>query len=409
LVTALGSQVTTVAAPVQVYLLTESSLAVGLLGLAQLFPLILGSLVGGALADAYDRRKMLLLAQSLLASTSIGLALNAASSNPRLWLIYVLTGLQAAFTGIDNPTRSAATPSLVRREILPSALALNQLTWQICLSVGPALAGLLIARVSVTAAFCFDIATFAVAITIMTFMTPMMPEGGGTRATRMSVLEGLRYLKGRQALQGTFVIDINAMVFGMPRALFPALGITAFGGAGAVGLLYAAPGAGALVGAATSGWLSSIDRQGRAIIISVVVWGGAIACFGLSPWLWLACLLLGLAGAADVVSAVFRNSVLQLTVPDRLRGRLSAIHIAVVTGGPRLGDVEAGTVAALTSPTVSVVSGGLACMAGALVIGRAMPKLTAWTLSRDAIVDAEAVNGSVAAVAVAEPEKIVEP
>ncbi len=392
LVSATGSQMTMVAAPFQVYVLTGSSLAVGLLGLAQIIPLLLGSFVGGALADAHDRRTILLIAQVLVGSTSLGLALNAMATDPRVWVIFVLTALQAAFAGLDNPTRSAATPTLVRRELLPSAFALNQLMWQTCQVVGPAIAGILMARVSIASAYWVDVASFGAAIGALLLMRPMIPHGGGTRASRSSVLEGLRYLKGKQALQGTFVIDINAMIFGMPRALFPALGLTVFAGGWvdgptAVGLLYAAPAAGAFVGAVTSGWLASIDRQGRAVVLSVVAWGLSIALFGLTSSLPLALVLLAFAGAADVVSAVFRNSILQLTVPDRLRGRLSATHIAVVTGGPRLGDVEAGTVAALTSPTFSVVSGGLACMAGAAVIARLMPELARWTLSRDAIVD----------------------
>ena len=211
-------------------------------------------------------------------------------------------------------------------------------------------------------------------------MAPIPPDGGGTKASAASIVEGLRFLKGRQALQGTFVIDINAMVFGMPRALFPAIG-TALGGPTIVGLLYAAPGAGALVGAATSGWVSRVDRQGRATIVAVVAWGASIAAFGVTHWLPLALLFLALAGAADVISAVFRNTILQLSVPDRLRGRLNSVHIAVVTGGPRLGDFESGAVAALFTPEVAVVSGGLACIVGAFVIARAMPGLRGWRMT----------------------------
>lgn len=401
LVSYTGSQVTQVAAPVQVFQLTNSSFAVGLLGLAQLVPLIVGSIIGGALADQHDRRKLLLVAQILLAATSAGLVLNAVSGSPKLWPIYVLTAVSAGFSGLDNPTRAASTPTLVRREVLPAALALNQLMWQTCMVVGPAIAGVMLARINVGFAYAFDVATFAAAIVALLLMRPIVPSGGGTKASRSSVLEGLHYLKGKQALQGTFVIDVNAMVFGMPRALFPALGLTVFAGGAldgetVVGLLYAAPAAGALVAALTSGWLGSIDRQGRAVIIAVMVWGGAIALFGLTPWLPLALVLLAVAGAADVVSSVFRNSVLQLTVPDRLRGRLSSIHIAVVTGGPRLGDVEAGTVAALAGPTASVVSGGLACIAGAGLIARLMPELARWRLAAHGHVDdGHAVAGPV--------------
>ncbi len=282
-VSSIGSQVTVVAAPYQVYLLTRSSLMVGLLGLVAVVPLIAGSLIGGAIADAHDRRKVLLLAQVLVGATSLGLALNAMLPDPQVWLIFVLTTLQAAFFGLDRPTRSAATPTLVRPADLPAALALNQLLLQLSLVVGPALGGLLIAKVSMASAFWVDTLSFLTAIAALLAMRPMRPEGGGTRASASSIVEGIRFLKGRQALQGSFVIDINAMVFGMPRALFPALGTTVFGGgAAAVGLLYAAPGAGALVGAITSGWVSRVDRQGRATIVAVIAWGASIALFGLT-------------------------------------------------------------------------------------------------------------------------------
>jgi MFS family permease len=376
----LGSQMTVVAAPYQVYVLTHSSLMVGLLGLAALLPLIAGSLIGGALADAYDRRRLLLVAQYLVGAMSLGLALNAMLAHPQVWLIFVLVVAQQAFAGLDRPTRNAATPKLVGADNLPAATALNQLLLQLGVVVGPALGGLLIANVSLASAYWVDTASFGFAIVALLVMQPMPPEGGGTRASASSIMEGLRFLKGRQALQGTFVIDINAMVFGMPRALFPAIG-TAMGGPAVVGLLYAAPGAGALVGAGTSGWVTRVDRQGRATIIAVIVWGASIAAFGLTHWLALALVLLAVAGAADVISAVFRNTILQLSVPDRLRGRLSSVHIAVVTGGPRLGDFESGVVAAVTTPEFAVVSGGLACIVGAVAIAKFMPGLTRWRLS----------------------------
>ena len=383
IVSSIGSGVTVVAAPFQVYQLTHSSLMVGLLGLAQVLPLIAGSLVGGALADAHDRRRVLLLAQVLVGATSMGLALNAMLSNPHVWLIFLLTTLQAAFYGLDRPTRSAATPALVGPLNLPAALALNQLLLQLSIVIGPALGGVLIAKVSMASAYWVDTISFGFAIVALLLMKPILPEGGGTRASAASIVEGLRFLKGRQALQGTFVIDINAMVFGMPRALFPALGTTVFGGsAAAVGLLYAAPGAGAMIGALTSGWVSRIDRQGRATILAVIAWGASIAAFGLTSVLPLALVLLAVAGASDVISAVFRNTILQLSVPDHLRGRLSSIHIAVVTGGPRVGDAESGLVAGLTNPGFAVVSGGLACIVGALAIGKLMPKLTDWRFSQ---------------------------
>jgi hypothetical protein len=237
-------------------------------------------------------------------------------------------------------------------------------------------AGLLVARAGLAAAYAIDVATFLLASLLALALRPLPPGAGAAHAGVASVMEGFRFLRGRRALQGTFLIDLNAMVFGMPRALFPALGTELFGGGpGTVGLLYAAPGAGALLGALTAGWVGGVRRQGRAVLVAVTVWGAAITVFGLVSWLPLALALLAVAGAADVVSAVFRNAILQLTVPDGLRGRLAAIHIAVVTGGPRLGDAEAGAVAALTSPQVSVVTGGLACLAGVALLAWRIPEL----------------------------------
>jgi hypothetical protein len=270
----------------------------------------------------------------------------------------------------------AAVPALVRRELVPAAAALHQILTQVGQVAGPAAAGLIVARASFSTAYAIDVVTFTVASMLAVAMRRLPPGKGGTRAGVASVWEGLRFLRGRRALQGNFVIDLNAMVFGMPRALFPALGTGLFGGGPAtVGLLYAAPGAGALLGALLAGWVGTVRRQGRAVLVAVSVWGLAIAVFGLAAWLPLALVLLAVAGAADVVSAVFRNTILQLTVPDGLRGRLSAIHIAVVSGGPRLGDAESGGVAALAGARFSVVSGGLACLAGVALIAWRIPEL----------------------------------
>jgi MFS family permease len=386
----LGRQLTVVAIPFQVYLITRSSLAVGMVGLAAVVPLVTLSLAGGAIADAMDRRKLLLVTQVLSASTSAGLALNAGSSSPRLWPIYVLAALSAGLAGVDLPARNAVIPRLVGRDLFQAAAALSQIQFQVGQVLGPALAGLIIARVSLAAAYWIDVASFGAAVVGVLLIAPQPPEGGGTRASLSSIGEGLRYLKGRRLLVSTFLIDIDAMVFGMPRALFPALATGFFGGGAAtVGLLYAAPGAGALLGALTTGWVGRVRRQGRAVIVSVAVWGGAIAAFGLVPWLPVGLALLAVAGAADVVSAVFRNTILQLSVPDALRGRLSSVHIAVVTGGPQLGDAEAGAVAALTSARTSVVSGGLACVVGVLVLLRLVPELARY----DALAETRRLDG----------------
>ena len=372
----LGSQLTVVAIPFQVYDQTGSSLAVGLVSLAQVVPLLLGSLLGGAIADSMDRRRLLLVCQVLLAVTIAGLAVNAMLPDPALWPLFVLSAVAAALSGADRPARSATIPTLVDRRDLPAANALWQIQMQIAGTLGPAVAGLLLARFGLGTVYWIDVASFVAAFVAVWRMDPVPPHGGGTKAGLASIVEGLRFIRGRQALQGTFVIDLDAMVFGLPRALFPAIADQRFhGGAGVVGLLFAAPGAGALLGAVFTGWVGRVQRQGRAVLVAVAVWGAACAAFGLSPWLWPALLFLAVAGAADVVSAVFRNTILQTIVPDSLRGRLSAIHIAVVTGGPRLGDAESGAVAALTSPTFSAVSGGVLCLAGVAATAVAFPAL----------------------------------
>jgi MFS family permease len=386
----LGRQLTVVAIPYQVFTITDSSLAVGMIGLVTVVPLVALSLAGGAIADAMDRRRLMLITQLLSAATSAGLALNASSSSPQLWPIYVLAALSAGLAGVDMPARSATIPRLVGRELYPSAAALGQIQFQVGQVVGPALAGVIISQVSLAAAYWIDVASFAAAVLAILMIAPQPPEGGGTRASLASIKEGIRYVKGRRLLVGTFLIDIDAMVFGMPRALFPALGTGFFGGGPlTVGLLYAAPAAGALIGALLTGWVGSVRRQGRAVIIAVIVWGAAIAAFGLVPWLPLGLFMLALAGAADVVSAVFRNTILQLSVPDGLRGRLSSVHIAVVTGGPQLGDAEAGAVAAVTSPRFSVVSGGLACILGVAALVRWVPELARY----DAVAETRRSDG----------------
>jgi Transmembrane secretion effector len=371
-----GSQLTVVAVPLQVYLLTRSSLAVGLVGLAQLGPLLACSLVGGALVDAVDRRALLIWVQLVRGALSAGLVVNALQPRASLWPLYALTAASAGLSAVDAPARTAAIPALVRRELLPAAAALHQILLTAGLVAGPALAGLIVGRAGLAAAYGIEVATFVAASLLAAALRPLPPGEGAIRAGVGSIREGFRYLRGKRALQGCFLIDLNAMIFGMPRALFPALGTGLFGGGpGTVGLLYAAPGAGALLGALTAGWVGRVHRQGRAVLAAVSVWGAAITVFGLVSWLPLALGLLAVAGAADVVSAVFRNTILQLTVPDGLRGRLSSIHIAVVTGGPRLGDAESGAVAAIAGPQFAVVSGGLACLAGVALLAWRLPEL----------------------------------
>lgn len=371
-----GRQITVVAVPYQLYVLTGSTLAVGLLGIVQLVPLMLTSLWAGALVDALDRRRVMVVSQLMLAATAAGLAFNAGLAEPLIWPLYVLSGLNAAISTLESSSRMSMVPALVTREQFPAAMALQQILNNAGHAVVPAVAGLLLARVSISATYAVEAATFLAAVMMVGRLPSLRPEGGGRRAGWASVKEGLRYLKGHRLLQATFLIDINAMVFSMPRALFPAIGTTLLGGdAATVGLLHAAPGVGAFLAALTSGWVTGVKRKGRAVVIAVIVWGLAITFFGLSPSLPVALLALAIAGSADVISAVFRGTILQLSIPDSLRGRMSAVHIAVVSGGPRLGDAQSGALAAATSIPTAVVAGGVVCVAGALAIKRFLPDL----------------------------------
>ena len=379
LVASAAHEIVAVAVPFQVYVLTGSSLAVGLVGAAELVPLLLGSLAAGAFVDAHDRRRLILIAQVGAAGCAVALALLASAGSPPLVAIYALAAAIAAFASIEAPVRNASIPQLVGAHHLPSALALNQIVGQLTALGGPALAGVLLATLGVTAVYVTAVAGFAVALLAILRVRPMPPAGGGaTRSGWAAVREGLAFARSTPVLLSTFVIDLNAMIFGMPRALFPALAVSTYHvGPGGLGLMYAAPGAGALIGAAASGRVGAVRRQGLAVIVSVVSWGAAIVAFGLVPHdrFPLALILLAAAGWADVISAVFRNTILQLVAPDEMRGRLSALHIAVVTSGPRLGDVEAGAVAAATSVRFAVVSGGLACIAGVGVLHAVSPVL----------------------------------
>ena len=374
LLSTLGAQLTTVAVPYQVYLLTRSSLDVGLVSLATVLPLIAGALLGGSLADAADRRKILLVAQLLTLLCSAGLAVNA-DTGPALWPLFALPAMAGGFAMATESGMSAILPNLVRRSEVAAVNAMFQALFQIGQVAGPAVAGLLLAGAGVRFVYWIDVATMAASITATFLMGPQVPQASAShRPGLRSIVAGFSYLRGRPVIQGAYLIDINATVFGLPRALFPALALTVFGGgARTLGFLYAAPGAGALLGALTTGWIPRVRRQGRAVIAAVLVWGAAITCFGLVRWLPAALALLAVAGCADVISAVFRGTIIQLGVPDELRGRMMGMQMAAVVGAPRIGDAESGAVAAAFTPLTSVVSGGLACVAGALILARLLP------------------------------------
>ena len=322
--------------------------------------------------------RVLTLTQTAMAVAVGGLALNASLDHPRVWVLFACAAASAGFQGIDWPARRAALPALVDEADVTAAVTLQTTTMALSMVVGPALGGVLIARLGLTRVYLIDVASFAVSLVVVRLLPRLVPGGGGTPMGLRSMAEGFRHLKGERLLSATYWIDLNAMIFGMPRAVFPALAVHLYGGgAGVVGLLHAAPGAGALVGSLFTGWTARIRHQGRAIAACVVVWGGTIAVFGIVPVLWIGLALLAVAGAADVISAVFRQNVQQRAVPDHLQGRLSGTFFAVVAGGPRLGDLETGVAAAIGGPEFAVWSGGLACVVGVGVLLWRVPELWA--------------------------------
>ena len=371
----MGSHITAVAVPYQVFLITRSSLAVGLLALCELFPLLTLSVIGGTIADRIERRRLLRLAYILLPVLSAALALNAHLARPHLWALYVFATLSAAAYALYSPAVRSAPPLLFPKEDLPSVFALRSVSYNLGSLAGPAVGGLLIATIGFTGTYLVDAASFLVSLATLSMMDPL-PRAEHEVPERFvdALREGLRFLKGRRVLQSTFTFDLDAMVFGMPMALFPAMAFRLGGGARTAGLLYAAPNAGSILITLLSGRAKHVRRQGQAVMASIVVWGAAIVAFGLSRSLWLALLALGVAGAADMWSGIFRTTIAQAVVPDAMRGRLSGIELAVVATGPSIGDLEAGVVGSLVSVPFSIVSGGIACIAGVFVLGLLVPE-----------------------------------
>ncbi|WP_174515094.1 MFS transporter [Streptacidiphilus albus] len=376
-VSSIGQQMTALAISVQVYALTKSTFATGLVGLCSLVPLVAFGLYGGAIADTMDRRKLGLFGASGLAVLSAGLAIQAFLGVHQVAVLYAVVALQAVCFALNAPARSSMVPRLVPAEQLPAANALSTVSMNLGLTVGPMLGGVMIGIWSYQAAYLVDALAFSASLYAMWRLPSMLPDtaargasGTGPAARpRASVLDGLRFLRDRPNLRMSFLADLAAMVFGMPRALFPALAVVLYhGDASTVGLLAAAPAVGALLGALFSGWVGRVRRHGLAVAIAVATWGLSIAGFGLARHLWLGLLLLAVAGASDTVSMIFRNTIMQEAAPDDMRGRLQGVFVVVVAGGPRLGDFESGSVAQLTSPTVSAVSGGLACVAALLLL-----------------------------------------
>jgi MFS family permease len=376
LVSQVGSQLTIVAVAYQTYRLTGSTAMVGLVSLGQLFPLLAGSLLGGPLVDAWDRRRVMLATQVLLAVGCAGLAVNALLAHPLLWLIFVCTAESAAFQGLDWSARRASLRQLVPPAELPAALSLQSAAFQVTSVVGPAAAGLLIAQAGFALVYWLNVASFGVAFVTVAVLPRLPPQDGGRPVGLASLAGGVRYVRTSHPLAGVFLLDLGAMVFGMPRALFPALTVTLYGGGAAtVGYLNAAPGVGALVGSLLTGHVGRVRRVGRAVVICVVAWGAAITGFGLVPWLPAALVLLAVAGAADVISSVFRMVIVQQAAPDGMQGRVNSLIFAGIQGGPRLGDAEAGAAAALAGPQFAAWSGGLLSVLTAVATCWVLPEI----------------------------------
>ena len=379
LISGAGSALRLVAVPYQVYVITGSSLAVGLLGLFAAVPLISFSLWGGVIADRVDRRRMLVVTQVCLTLTSVALALSTQLGAISVPLLYVFTAVGAGFGALDWPARSALAPSLLERRLIPAAMALNQTQMQVASVVGPALAGLVIAQFGLVWTYWIDAATYLVAIAALLLMhIPRVETKVVHAAPLRSLIEGMSFLRSRPLLLATMSVDFFATFFAISRAVMPYYADRVFAvGPEGLGLLYAAPGLGATAVALTSGWLGGVQRKGVGILIAVAIFGLAIAAFGFlgSSGFIAGLLLLAIAEGADAVSSIFRHTILQLETPDALRGRLSALNLVFVAGGPQLGQVESGVVADLWSPEASVITGGLACVGVVFVAHALVPQL----------------------------------
>jgi MFS family permease len=372
----IGFQVTAVAVPVQVYDMTKSSAWVGALGLVNLVPLIVFGLWGGAVADHMDRRRLLLLSSCITWASTLLLLIQALVGLDSLGLIMTVVAVQSVGFAISSPTRSAIIPRLLDKSLVPAANTLNFTASQVGMLAGPLFAGVILAQFDYAAAYGLDAVLFTVGLYAALRLPAIPPLGDVTGAPGLrSVFEGFRYLATQPVLLMSFVVDIIAMGVAMPRALFPELSETRFGGEGAVGWLFAAIAIGAVLGGLSSGWIGRIHRQGVALVAAIVVWGLAVAAAGLTHQLWLAVLLLAVGGAADLVSAVFRQTMLQTYAPDEMRGRLQGVFTVVVAGGPRLGDMRAGITASAAGATASWVGGGLACAVLVVVVALAVPAL----------------------------------
>ncbi len=397
IVTVIGAQLTVVAVPAQIYAMTGSSAYVGLTGVFGLVPLVVFGLWGGALADVFDRRTLLMVTTVGLILTSAGFWLQAALGAEDVWLLLCLFAVQQAFFAVNQPTRSALLPRILDEQLLPAANSLNMTVMQAGGIAGPLVGGALIPLVGFSWLYLLDTITLFATLGAVVGL-PALPVMGATVTPGIrAVIDGFRYLRTQPVLMMSFVVDIIAMVFGMPRALFPEMADVAFGGPSegglAFALLFAAIPLGAVVGGVLSGWVSRVERQGLAVIVAILVWGLAMIGFGVAAMLasyapavmlGVAVLMLAIGGAADMASAAFRTSMLQSAAADEVRGRLQGIFIVVVAGGPRIADVAHGATAAATGAAVAAAGGGVLVVVFTVAAALAVPAFVRYRVTRAA-------------------------
>ena len=383
-VTFVGSEMALVALPFQVWRLTHSTLALGLFSLTELVPLLTLTLAGGAVADAFDRRRMVLVTETLQALGVAGLLVNAAMPNPSIVVVFVFATIVAGCFSAGVGAMRSLPQRLLPEEVFAQAGALDSVYYGVGGVAGPALAGVLIGAAGLSTVYAIGTASFAGTVVALWGLPAMPPHPDADRPGVRSIVEGFRFIAREKVILGFFLVDTNAMVFGMPLALFPAIAAHFGNSANYLGYLYAAPAAGALVAGLGSGWVGHVRRQGLVVFVAASLWGLAILGFAYADCFWLALVLVGLAGLADQVSAIFRNAMLLARTPDRLLGRVRGIEFMQVASAPTLGNLEAGVVASLTSIRTSVASGGLLCVAGTLASAAAFPALLRYEAKRRA-------------------------
>ena len=373
LISYFGSMITYVALPFQIKELTNSYISVGLIGAVELVPLIIFGLYGGVLADKVDRRKMILYTEIALALMTFSLFINSQLDNPSLIWIYVVAGTFAALDGLQRPSADAILPRLVGHDDLPAASALMSLRWQTGVIAGPALAGILLATAGTGTAYLVDVVTFVISILFVIRVKSVKPFEKNLAPTISAMREGIKYAASRKDLMGTYLVDLAAMFFAMPTALFP-FWADQLDAEWALGLFYAAGTIGSVIVTLTSGWIKNYHHHGRAVFLAAIGWGAAITLAGTTDSLFLIIFFLALAGASDMVSALFRGAIWNQSIPDELRGRLAGIELLSYSVGPLGGQMRAGTFAAVTNLKTSVISGGLLCIGFVSIAAAALPK-----------------------------------